>query len=74
LAGERDLAETVEAVQARTRQFARRQLTWFRSLAECRLVARSDDVTPAEAAHTILYEGRAAAGQNPKSEARNPKQ
>ncbi|MGD0351565.1 MAG: tRNA (adenosine(37)-N6)-dimethylallyltransferase MiaA [Verrucomicrobiota bacterium] len=31
LRGERSLAETVELVKVRTRQFARRQLTWFRA-------------------------------------------
>jgi tRNA dimethylallyltransferase len=30
LRGERSLAETVEQVKIRTRQFAKRQLTWFR--------------------------------------------
>jgi tRNA dimethylallyltransferase len=30
LAGERGLRETVEWVKARTRQYAKRQLTWFR--------------------------------------------
>jgi tRNA dimethylallyltransferase len=30
LRGERSLAQTIELVQARTRQFAKRQLTWFR--------------------------------------------
>jgi len=30
LRGERDLPETMEVVKARTRQFAKRQLTWFR--------------------------------------------
>jgi tRNA dimethylallyltransferase len=30
LRGERPLAETVELVKSRTRQFAKRQLTWFR--------------------------------------------
>ncbi len=34
--GESDLESTIEAVKARTRQFARRQDTWFRSLSECR--------------------------------------
>ncbi|NOS69086.1 MAG: tRNA (adenosine(37)-N6)-dimethylallyltransferase MiaA [Verrucomicrobia bacterium] len=31
LRGERGLAETIELVKARTRQFAKRQMTWFRS-------------------------------------------
>ncbi|HZL13803.1 MAG TPA: tRNA dimethylallyltransferase, partial [Verrucomicrobiae bacterium] len=30
LRSERDLAETIELVKSRTRQFAKRQLTWFR--------------------------------------------
>ena len=30
LRGERNLAETIELVKIRTRQFAKRQLTWFR--------------------------------------------
>jgi tRNA dimethylallyltransferase len=30
LSGERGLRETVEVVKARTRQYAKRQLTWFR--------------------------------------------
>ncbi|MGE0609256.1 MAG: tRNA (adenosine(37)-N6)-dimethylallyltransferase MiaA [Pirellulales bacterium] len=38
LAGERDLPATIALVKTRTRQFAKRQLTWFRSLPECRPV------------------------------------
>jgi tRNA dimethylallyltransferase len=30
LRGERSLAETIELVKIRTRQYAKRQLTWFR--------------------------------------------
>ncbi len=30
LRGERSLAETIELVKIRTRQFAKRQMTWFR--------------------------------------------
>jgi tRNA dimethylallyltransferase len=71
LRGERDLAQTVEAVQARTRQFARRQLTWFRSLAECRLVARSEDLTAGEVAQRILQDGRDA--ERRKNEIRSTK-
>jgi tRNA dimethylallyltransferase len=32
--------ETVRLVQARTRQLARRQLTWFRQMPECRPATR----------------------------------
>jgi len=35
LRGERDLAETIELVKIRTRQFAKRQLTWFRRQVNC---------------------------------------
>ncbi len=38
LNGQYTLAETIELVQNRTRAFARRQLTWFRSLSECRFI------------------------------------
>lgn len=38
LAGEQNLEQTVTMVQAATRKFARRQLTWFRSLPECQRV------------------------------------
>ncbi|MEX0977643.1 MAG: tRNA (adenosine(37)-N6)-dimethylallyltransferase MiaA [Pirellulales bacterium] len=41
LGGARDLGETIELVKLRTRQFAKRQMTWFRSLSECRFVAMS---------------------------------
>ena len=39
LEGRRNLAETIELVQQHTRQLAKRQATWFRSLSECRFVA-----------------------------------
>lgn len=35
LRGERTLVETIELIQTRTRQFAKRQHTWFRNLEEC---------------------------------------
>lgn len=38
LHGMRDLPSTIELVKTRTRQFAKRQLTWFRSLEECQFV------------------------------------
>jgi tRNA dimethylallyltransferase len=48
LAGERDLGATVELVKLRTRQFAKRQMTWFRSLSECRTVSVGGGQNPAE--------------------------
>ena len=38
LDGRRSLEETVAEVQLRTRQFAKRQLTWFRALPGCETV------------------------------------
>ncbi len=38
LSGEFDLSSTINLVKTRTRQFAKRQLTWFRSLSECRWI------------------------------------
>lgn len=40
------LPEVVERVVVRTRRFAKRQCTWFRSLSECRIVPRSVDDDP----------------------------
>jgi tRNA dimethylallyltransferase len=53
LRGEHDLATTIELVQNRTRAFARRQLTWFRSLEECRWVELGDGGDPQEWATRI---------------------
>ena len=38
LRGERGLAETIERVKIRTRQFAKRQLTWFRRHGNCKWI------------------------------------
>lgn len=40
LDGRASLPETVARIQARTRQFAKRQQTWFRQLPECRPVSK----------------------------------
>jgi tRNA dimethylallyltransferase len=39
LAGQESLSQTIEKTQARTRQFAKRQMTWFRGLQEVRTFA-----------------------------------
>ena len=49
LAGELDQATAVALIQARTRQFAKRQETWFRNLAEVQLWP----VSPSETAEQI---------------------
>ena len=36
LDGRATLAETIAQIQTRSRQFAKRQLTWFRHIPECR--------------------------------------
>lgn len=53
LAGGPPLAETILLVKNRTRAFARRQLTWFRSLSECRMVACTDEMTAEQLAAQI---------------------
>ncbi|MEX0714181.1 MAG: tRNA (adenosine(37)-N6)-dimethylallyltransferase MiaA [Pirellulales bacterium] len=53
LSGERGLEETIELVKLRTRQFARRQLTWFRSLSECRWLPIEGQIDPADVARRI---------------------
>ncbi|HWB09464.1 MAG TPA: tRNA (adenosine(37)-N6)-dimethylallyltransferase MiaA [Pirellulales bacterium] len=54
LSGQRSLAETIDLVKTRTRQFAKRQLTWFRSLSECRWIQMGDGRTTSDVAAEIL--------------------
>lgn len=51
LQGRVDLTATVGRIQTRTRQFAKRQVTWFRHLGGCRrmLLAGASDLAPAAA-------------------------
>ncbi len=48
LRGERDLAATIELVKIRTRQFAKRQLTWFRRHGNCEWIELKPDETADE--------------------------
>lgn len=54
LEGRLGLAEAVQFVQQHTRQFAKRQGTWFRSLSECRFVPVADQIDAAAVADRIL--------------------
>ena len=60
LAGEFDGSEMVERIKARTRRFAKRQGTWFRSLSECRFVDISGDVEIDAVAGAIAIMGGAS--------------
>jgi tRNA dimethylallyltransferase len=51
---EGDWADCIERVKVRTRQFAKRQETWFRSLSECRSVTIPEDFEPGVVAERIL--------------------
>jgi tRNA dimethylallyltransferase len=53
LEGRMNLADTIALVQLHTRQLAKRQSTWFRSLSECRFVSACGDLDPLEVAHSI---------------------
>ena len=52
-----DLAATVELVKTHTRQLAKRQATWFRSLSECRFVHVAGDVAPEAVAEQVFELG-----------------
>lgn len=54
LEGQCELEEAKRQVKTRTRRFAKRQRTWFRSLSECRSVLLTGDVRPHEAAQRIV--------------------
>jgi tRNA dimethylallyltransferase len=53
LEGRRDLAQTIEEVKTHTRQFSKRQGTWFRSLSECRFVLVDANMDSMEIARRI---------------------
>ncbi len=57
LAGGQTLPETVELVKLHTRQLAKRQGTWFRSLSECRLLALQGAIDPAAVAEQLAALG-----------------
>ena len=61
LAGEASLSQTIEQVQARTRQFAKRQATWFRGLEEVRSLPVVPEVGPEAIAALLLPRIEAAA-------------
>jgi tRNA dimethylallyltransferase len=56
LAGRASLDETVSLIQARTRQFAKRQGTWFRGLAEVRPCPLAGDEPPDLTAQRLVAE------------------
>jgi tRNA dimethylallyltransferase len=56
LAGRVGLSETIERVRARSRQFAKRQATWFRGLEEVRAWPLSGDEDPEEIADRLAEE------------------
>jgi tRNA dimethylallyltransferase len=62
LEDERDLPSIIERVKLRTRQFAKRQLTWYRSLSECRWIAMQEPLEPQTVARQIM-----TIGQNSKA-------
>ncbi len=59
LAGACNHGQMIARMQARTRRFAKRQGTWFRSLSECRFVDIEGDVDAAALAAQITSEGAA---------------
>lgn len=54
----RELAETIDLVKLRTRQLAKRQMTWFRSLSECRVCHVSGTLAPDSLAADLAALGR----------------
>ena len=57
LAGDIDRATMIERIKVRTRRFAKRQGTWFRSLSECRFVDLAEEVNAARVANEIAEAG-----------------
>jgi len=59
LEGRHDLPQTLELVCQHTRQLAKRQNTWFRSLRECRFVPMAEPTDPQRLATRIIEQARA---------------
>jgi tRNA dimethylallyltransferase len=57
LHGELTLPQAIELVKQHTRQLAKRQLTWFRSMSECRFVPVSGQIDENDLARQIAEEG-----------------
>jgi len=53
LRGERSLPETIELVKSKTRQFAKRQMTWFRKHASLEWIELKPDDSPASVAALV---------------------
>jgi tRNA dimethylallyltransferase len=60
LHGERPLAETIALVKTRTRQFAKRQMTWFRRQLPATWVLVPQEASPDKVAHQIVDMWKAA--------------
>ena len=58
LEGRRALPETIALVKLHTRQLAKRQGTWFRSLSECRLLPVGEPIDAVAAAQQMAAFGR----------------
>ncbi len=65
LRGERSLAETIALVKVRTRQFAKRQMTWFRRQMPLTWLELEPDDDPAAVAEALFNRVQAAAGSSP---------
>lgn len=57
LAGQCSLPEAIEQIKAATRQFAKRQHTWFRQLEECVEVPITGNESPVELAEQLVTKG-----------------
>lgn len=63
------LGDAIEQVKRHTRQMAKRQMTWFRSLAECRMIPCNEPFDARSVAERIAAEGTSvpAGGDAPRS-------
>jgi tRNA dimethylallyltransferase len=68
LTGQATLPETIERVQARSRQFAKRQATWFRGLEEVRMVPVECDAGPEAVAEQLARRIEAQWSTQPRPE------
>lgn len=63
LHGTSTLPATIERIQTRTRQFAKRQHTWFRNLEECHSLEMTGNESPSELAQRLIERARRGNGE-----------
>ncbi|MCA9041869.1 MAG: tRNA (adenosine(37)-N6)-dimethylallyltransferase MiaA, partial [Planctomycetaceae bacterium] len=56
---DRPIAEAIESIKIRTRQFAKRQHTWYRNLVECQEIPFTEEETSDQICNRLIAQAEA---------------